>query len=243
MTIRLPRLDPDPEAPFPPVRTALTEPCGLLAIGGDLDPRRLLNAYRHGVFPWYAAGEPILWWSPDPRTVFNTPSHALPRRLRRQLRSSGWTLHADSAFDAVVAACATIPRRGQRGTWIDADMQAAYGALHRIGHAHSIEVRSGNDLIGGIYGVQAGGVFCGESMFSRESGASRVALAALCHTLASWGVEWVDAQVPNPHLTLLGATSIGRDDYLGLLGLAQPASARPGSWQDRFALRHAAELA
>lgn len=243
MPIRLPRLGPDPDAPFPPVESALRDPDGLLAFGGDLAPRRLLRAYRAGIFPWYSEGEPILWWSPDPRTVFDTASFRLPTRLRRSLRTSRWRIEADRAFDEVVARCADSPRRGQNGTWITAGMRAAYSELHRLGHAHSIEVREDDSLVGGLYGVQVGGVFCGESMFSARSGGSKVALAATCRQLAAWGIALLDAQVPNPHLASLGARQIARSEYLTHLALV-PAGALPtGSWRDAFSLQQAAELA
>ena len=138
MTLRLHRLPDDPNAPFPDAALALREPDGLLAVGGDLSPARLLNAYRSGVFPWYSDGQPILWWSPDPRMVFRTEGVHLSSRFRRQLRGSGWTLRADTAFDAVVSACAAAPRPGQSGTWITRDIATAYGRMHRLGHAHSV---------------------------------------------------------------------------------------------------------
>ena len=183
--MRLPRLGADPDSPFPPLRSALREPDGLLAVGGDLSPARLLNAYRHGIFPWFSPGEPILWWSPDPRVVFDTAAFRLSRRFRRELRRSEWTLSADTDFAAVMRACADIPRAGQDGgTWIGEEMLAAYGELHRLGHAHSIEVRDGGQLVGGLYGVAIGRMFFGESMFSAASGGSKLALAALARTLA-----------------------------------------------------------
>lgn len=243
MPIRLPQLGPDPASPFPPVEAALREPEGLLAYGGDLDPRRLLAAYHSGIFPWYSDGEPILWWSPDPRTVFDTADFRLPARMRRTLRSSTWSVSADRAFDEVVACCAQAPRRGQHGTWITAGMRAAYGELHRRGHAHSIEVRDGERLVGGLYGIHVGGVFCGESMFSAISGGSKVALAAACREFAAWGIGLLDAQVPNPHLTSLGARPMARADYLSQLALIPRGSPAPGSWGRSFSLRQAAELA
>ena len=243
MTITLPRLGRDPRSPFPDVALALDEPNGLLAFGGDLHPERLLAAYRSGIFPWYSPGEPILWWSPDPRTVFDTQAFALPRRLRRDLRRSAWRLQADVDFAAVIDACAHAPRAGQRGTWITPEMRAAYLELHRLGHAHSVEVRDGERLVGGIYGVMAGGVFAGESMFSAASGGSKVALGALCRALADWGVAVLDAQVENPHLTSLGATTLPRADYLRWLDRPTPAAAAPGSWMNRFPLSAARELA
>lgn len=243
MTLRLPRLDPDPRAPFPAPAGALREPNGLLAFGGGLEPERLLAAYRQGIFPWYSAGEPILWWSPDPRACFDTARFRLSRRLRRELRHSAWRLSADRAFDAVVAACAVAPRPGQHGTWITAEMRQAYGELHRLGHAHSVEVWDGATLVGGIYGVSAGSVFAGESMFSARSGGSKVALAALCRALAGWGVDLLDAQVPNPHLAALGAFELPRTEYLRRLARPAPAGLPAGNWMNRFPPAAAAELA
>jgi leucyl/phenylalanyl-tRNA--protein transferase len=243
MTIRLPRLGADPRSPFPPAERALQEPNGLLAFGGDLHPERLLRAYAQGIFPWFSAGEPILWWSPDPRTVFDTHAFALPRRLRRMLKSTTWTLSADTDFAGVIDACASVPRPGQHGTWIVPAMRTAYLELHRLGHAHSIEVREGDRVVGGIYGVMAGGVFAGESMFSTASGGSKVALAALCRVLADWGVAVLDAQVENPHLASLGALAMPRRTYLRWLERPLPDAAGPGSWMNRFPLRQARELA
>lgn len=244
MSLRLPRLGADPDAPFPQAASALAEPNGLLALGGDLHPRRLLNAYRHGIFPWYSHGEPILWWSPDPRAVFETTRFALPRRLRRTLRAgSAWRLSADRAFEAVIAACASSPRPGQSGTWITPQMRAAYVRLHQLGHAHSVEVWNGPRLAGGIYGISVGTVFCGESMFSGESGASKLALAGLCRWLGEGGVDLLDAQMPNPHLASLGAHAMRREEFLQRLSRPGPALAAPGSWAERFPPCDAAELA
>jgi leucyl/phenylalanyl-tRNA--protein transferase len=233
MPIRLPLLPRDPAAPFPPAGRALREPNGLLAMGGDLSPERLLNAYRHGIFPWYSAGEPILWWCPDPRMVFDTDSFALPSRLRRKLRSSAWEVRADTAFEQVISACATAPRPGQDGTWITDEMQAAYVELHRLGHAHSVEVFDGDRLVGGIYGVAVGRMFFGESMFSAESGGSKVALAGLVHVLRRWGWPLLDAQVENPHLRSLGARRLPRPEFLAevarltaIPGLVEPWTTR-----------------
>lgn len=233
MTIRLPLLSPDPGAPFPPAGRALREPNGLLAMGGDLSPERLLNAYRHGIFPWYSAGEPILWWCPDPRMVFDTDTFALPSRLRRRLRTSPWEVRVDTAFAQVVEACASAPRPGQDGTWITAEMRTAYAELHRLGHAHSVEVFDGGRLVGGIYGVAAGRMFFGESMFSAESGGSKVALAGLIHVLRHWGWPLLDAQVENPHLLSLGARRLPRPEFLAEMarlvampGLVEPWTAR-----------------
>ena len=233
-SLRLPALGGDPEAPFPAPDSALREPDGLLAIGGDLSPARLLNAYSHGIFPWYSEGQPILWWSPDPRMVFRSDGVRLSSRFRRGLRHSSWVAQADTAFAQVITACASMPRVGQHGTWITEDMQAAYLELHRLGHAHSIEVFDGADLVGGIYGVAVGRMFFCESMFSGRSGGSKVALAALARRLCEWGWPLVDAQVENGHLVGLGAESWPRADFLrqidALVTIPEPAD----SWTNRF---------
>ena len=180
-------LAPESDAPFPPAELALRQPDGLLAVGGDLSASRLLNAYRGGIFPWFSEGQPLLWWSPDPRMVFRTDHLHLASRFRRGLRRSSWRVHADTAFDAVVAECASRPRPGQDGTWITDAMREAYGVLHRAGHAHSIEVFDGARLVGGLYGVAIGRMFFGESMFSAESGGSKVAIAALAALMVGGG--------------------------------------------------------
>lgn len=226
----LPRLDPNPMAPFPPAEQARREPNGLLAYGGDLSPTRLMNAYRSGIFPWYSPADPILWWSPDPRAVFDTSALHLSRRLRRQMRRSEWTLHADRDFPSVLAACATTPRPNQDGTWILPEMQHAYEQLYRLGHAHSVEVYDGAQLVGGVYGVLAGPVFCGESMFSHKSGASTIALAALCRLLSEHGTHWLDAQMPTAHLITLGVRKIPRRDYLQLLLESDSGRLDEASW-------------
>ena len=227
MPIRLPLLPADPRAPFPPAESARREPDGLLAMGGDLSADRLLNAYAHGIFPWFSRGEPILWWSPDPRMVFRTGEVRLSTRFRRTLRRSPWTVHADGDFAAVIDACRTAPRPGQDGTWITPEMRAAYVALHRLGHAHSVEVRDGDRLVGGIYGVAIGRMFFGESMFSGESGGSKAALAGLARWLHAGGFPMIDAQVENPHLRRLGARRMPRAAFLAevarLAALPAPA--------------------
>jgi len=235
-------LGADPGAPFPPPAQALRDPDGLLAIGGDLSPQRLLNAYAAGIFPWFSDGQPILWWSPDPRMVFRTDALRLSSRLRRDLRHSPWQVRADTAFDAVVAACASSPRPGQDGTWITADMRRAYGDLHRLGHAHSIEVFDGPVLVGGLYGVAVGRMFFGESMFSGRSGGSKVALAMLAAFLREQGWPLLDAQVENPHLLSLGAERMARPAFLAAIAslTAQPGLAGP--WQTVFGQRPASAL-
>lgn len=235
MSLRLLQVDNDPDAPFPPVEQALAEPDGLLAFGGDLSPQRLLNAYRHGIFPWFSEGEPILWWSPSRRAVFRTDGVRLSSRFRRGLRTSRLVVRADTAFDAVIDACAHNPRPGQSGgTWITQGMIQAYARLHRLGHAHSIEVFNGEDLVGGVYGLAIGRMFCGESMFSAQSGASTVALAALARRLRAWGWPLIDAQVPNDHTRRLGVETWSRGAYLQALDGLRDAAEAAGSWARRF---------
>ncbi|HZH44521.1 MAG TPA: leucyl/phenylalanyl-tRNA--protein transferase [Lysobacter sp.] len=241
---RLPAmLDADPAAPFPPPEHALREPDGLLALGGDLSPTRLLNAYRSGVFPWYVDGQPILWWCPDPRAVFRSDGVRLPSKFRRQLRRSRWRVRADTCFDAVVAACADAPRGGESGTWITTAMRAAYARLHGLGYAHSIEVYDGDRLVGGLYGVALGRMFYGESMFSGESGGSKVALAALAHRLRGWGWPLIDAQVENPHLLTLGAERWPRARFLAENARLSALDGRPGPWTAAFGTLPASVLA
>jgi leucyl/phenylalanyl-tRNA--protein transferase len=230
MSVRLPQLSLDPNAAFPPVDTALQEPDGLLAFGGDLAPQRLLNAYCNGIFPWYAEGEPILWWSPSRRAVFRTEAVRLPARLRRTLRTSNWVVRMDTVFDDVIAACATGPRAGQAGTWITQAMQRAYIQLHQLGHAHSVEVFEGPRLVGGLYGMSVGRMFCGESMFSAESCASTVALVALAQHLHARGWPLLDAQVPNDHTRRLGVEVWPRADYLDALAVLRDPVQVPRSW-------------
>jgi leucyl/phenylalanyl-tRNA---protein transferase len=209
--IRLPQLSQGSVA-FPDVETALEEPNGLLAFGGDLRSERLLAAYAQGIFPWYSDDQPILWWSPDPRMVFSTASPHVPRRLRRWLKSCDWTIQADCAFAEVIRACAE-PRGLGGGTWITDAMIEAYCRLHAEGHAHSIEVYEGDLLIGGIYGVAIGRMFFGESMFSRRDHASKIALLALCRGLSRHGFPLLDAQVSSEHLQTLGAYTLTRTEF------------------------------
>lgn len=229
--MRLPMLlADDPTAPFPDPRTALIEPDGLLAVGGDLSVPRLVNAYSNGIFPWYSQGEPILWWSPSHRAVFRSDAVHVGGRQRRALRNSGWVLRADTAFDAVIAHCAAVPRPGQSGTWITPEMIAGYRALHRAGHAHSVEVFDGDTLVGGLYGVAVGRMFCGESMFSVAGGASTLALLGLAQVLHSWGWPLIDAQILNDHTQRLGACAWPREDYLRALAALVDGPGRPGAW-------------
>jgi len=248
MSVQLPQLSPHPDAAFPPADSALSEPDGLLAFGGDLSPLRLLNAYRSGIFPWYSDGEPILWWSPSQRAVFRTDAIQLPTRLRRSLRMSNWVVRMDTVFDDVIAACATVPRAGQAGTWITPAMQRAYIELHRLGHAHSVEVfdgsvSDGGRLVGGLYGLGVGRMFCGESMFSAESGASTVALVALAQHLHARGWPLLDAQVPNDHTRRLGVEVWPRNEYLDALALLGDHHEQPGNWALGFGEHPVAALA
>lgn len=248
MSLRIAPLPADPEAPFPAVESALPEPDGLLAFGGDLTPARLVNAYRHGIFPWYSEGEPILWWSPSVRAVFRTDGVHLSSRFKRSLRKSRLVVRADTCFDRVIAACARAPRPGQAGTWITPAMQRAYVELYALGHAHSIEVfddeaPDGDCLVGGLYGVVVGRMFCGESMFSTCPGASSLGLAALARRLQAWDWPWLDAQVPNDHTRRLGVETWSRNDYIEVLHALSEVPEPLGTWTARFGEIRARELA
>lgn len=201
---------------FPEPERALEDPNGLLAFGGDLSPERLVNAYTHGIFPWYSDGEPLLWWSPDPRCVFATDSVHVSHSLRGCMRHSTWEWSMDRRFGEVMRACAA-PRADQDGTWITPDMLTAYAELHTLGFAHSLEIWDGDTLVGGTYGVAIGRMFSAESMFSRRTNASKVALVALAHALRVRGFPWIDAQVPNPHLMRMGARALPRRKFLAEL--------------------------
>ncbi|NVJ65516.1 MAG: leucyl/phenylalanyl-tRNA--protein transferase [Gammaproteobacteria bacterium] len=205
---------------FPPIEFAQDEPNGLLAIGGDLSTERLIQAYRHGIFPWFCEGEPILWWSPDPRCVFNltdeTPIH-ISKSLKRKLKKGDFSVRLNTNFSQVISSC-SLPRAKQAETWILPEMQQAYINLHQQGFAHSVEVYdSDNQLVGGLYGVSLGKFFFGESMFSLAPDASKIALAHLTHYLKQAGFILIDCQVPNEHLYSLGAVDISRDNFLQLL--------------------------
>lgn len=215
---------------FPPAGEALTEPNGLLAAGGDLSPERLLAAYRKGIFPWYQEGQPILWWSPDPRAVLWPDGLKVSRSLRRSLRNRRFELRVDTAFKLVVAGCAE-PRAYGAGTWITDDMAEAYIRLHRLGWAHSFETWQDEKLVGGLYGVAIGGAFFGESMFTREPDASKAAFATLVEQLVRWDIELIDSQVYTDHLARFGATEWTRRRYLRALAKALEAPTRPGPWR------------
>ena len=215
---------------FPPLATALSEPNGLLAVGGDLAPERLLAAYRRGIFPWYSPGEPILWWSPDPRMVLFPAEFKVSRSLGRTLRRGGYEVCLDTAFARVIAACAQTPRRGQHGTWIVPEMQAAYRRLHELGLAHSVETWVDGELVGGLYGIALGRMFYGESMFSWRSDASKIAVAHLARYLERLGFGMVDCQMHTTHLASLGAREIPRDDFIARLDALVAAGPAPGPW-------------
>lgn len=201
------------DTPFPAVAQALRQPNGLLAAGGDLMPERLLNAYRHGIFPWFSAGDPILWWSPDPRMVLMPDEFKISRSLHKTLRRGEYEIRTDSAFEQVMRACAS-PREGQNGTWIQEEVVEAYVRLHQLGLAHSVETWMDNELVGGLYGVSLGRMYYGESMFSRKTDASKIALAHLAAQLKRWDFGMIDCQMNTKHLSSLGAREIPRNLFL-----------------------------
>lgn len=228
-------LDSDnPSDPFPDVELAETEPNGLLAVGGDLSDERLINAYRHGIFPWYSEGQPILWWSPDPRTVIFPDELKVSRSLRKTIRKGHFKVTVDHAFSQVVRRCAE-PRPDQDGTWLLPEMQLSYLRLHRAGLAHSIEVWKDDELVGGLYGIALGRVFFGESMFSRVTDASKVALVHLVNLTREWGFRLIDCQVYSSHLISLGAREISRREFNGLLNRWTNEAGRPGLWDKSHA--------
>ncbi len=214
---------------FPDPGLALRDPDGLLAIGGDLSPERILSAYRQGIFPWYSDGQPILWWSPDPRTVLFPAHLKISRSLRKTLRKRNFRVTLDQAFDEVIAACAQ-PRPGSSGTWITTGMSQAYTLLHRAGRAHSVEAWLDDELAGGLYGISIGRVFFGESMFSHRPDASKVAFVHLVHQLESWGFPLLDCQVYSQHLASLGAEEINRTAFLRRLQPLCAMEGHPGNW-------------
>ena len=224
-------LDPtDASAPFPDIELALRDPDGLLAVGGDLSPQRLVRAYRQGIFPWYSEGQPPLWWSPDPRAVVFPERLHVSRSLGKTLRQGRFQVTLDQAFSATVAGCAA-PRDADGGTWITPEMATAYCRLHQLGIAHSAEVWREGELAGGIYGLALGRVFFGESMFSRERDASKVAFVTLVEQLREWNYTLVDCQVSSPHLLSFGMECIPRRKFAALL--ARHCDQLPdGPWRD-----------
>ena len=215
--------------PFPPAEAALREPNGLLCAGADLSVERLLAAYRRGIFPWYSGDEPVLWWSPDPRMVLFCDELKVPRSLAKSVRNKGYEVRIDSAFSKVIKTCAE-PRKGEAGTWLGKDMQTAYQALHRAGYAHSFETWRAERLVGGLYGVALGRMFYGESMFSRATDASKVALVALAGTLRARGFPLIDCQQRTPLLASLGAREIPRRQFLRRLAALVNYPQPPGKW-------------
>jgi leucyl/phenylalanyl-tRNA--protein transferase len=206
----------DPPDRFPPHEAALRDPAGLLAAGGDLKPERLMAAYARGIFPWYSSGQPVLWWSPDPREVLWPQEFHRSRSLKRALRQRGFELHQDRDFAAVVSACAA-PRSRSPGTWITPEMKSAYCTLHARGFAHSYEIWCRDRLVGGLYGVRLGGIFFGESMFSLEPDASKAALDGLVRRCQELGIALIDCQLPSAHLRSLGSRPIPRREFLAVL--------------------------
>lgn len=223
MIFRIPRelVFPDP---------SLADPSGLLGVGGDLSPERLILAYRSGIFPWYSRGQPILWWSPDPRTVLETGSLKVARSLAKRIRQRRYEIALDTAFDEVVERCAGVERPNQPGTWITREMKAAYGRLHALGLAHSVEARLDGVLVGGLYGVAVGSLFSGESMFAVAPDASKVAFVHLVRQLQRWGFPLIDSQVHTDHLERFGAVEIPRAEYLDRIGALVDQPGRPGRW-------------
>jgi leucyl/phenylalanyl-tRNA--protein transferase len=221
----------DPADAFPDVENALAEPDGLLAAGGDLSSERLLQAYRRGIFPWYEEGQPILWWSPDPRCVFLPGDLHVSRRLQQQMRNSAAELRFNHAFAEVIRACAGA-RKSQQGTWITDDMVAAYEALHADGWAHSIEIWEAGELTGGVYGLLVGRAFFGESMFSATANASKMALLGLAQHMREFDLELIDCQVVSEHLLSLGASVISRSDFAAILKQACNPPNRHEIWPE-----------
>lgn len=209
---------------------ALAEPDGLLAVGGDLSPQRLLLAYASGIFPWYSEGRPILWWAPDPRFVLYPSELHVGRSLRKSMRRRDYRLTMDTAFSEVVLACADVPRPDQDGTWITDDMREAYQRLHELGFAHSVEAWDGETLVGGVYGVSLGSAFFGESMFATAPDASKIAFVRLVEQLQAWGFTLVDCQVETEHLERFGAVHIPLHRFREELQRAIQAETRCGTW-------------
>ncbi len=215
--MQLPILDPrTPDQEFPAIETALTDPDGLLAAGGCLSPDRIINAYKHGIFPWYSPGEPILWWSPDPRLVLFPNNLQLSRSLKKTIRQKKFKISYDQAFSQTMQFCAT-PRDEDTGTWITEEMFQAYTLLHQQGIAHSFEAWLDDELVGGLYGIAIGQVFFGESMFHRKTDASKVAFSSLVQHLTEWNYQLIDCQVHTSHLSSLGAENIKRKDFSKLI--------------------------
>lgn len=226
----LPWLDPDDDlVPFPPIDTALEDPNGLVAAGGSLSPTRLLNAYQQGIFPWFEDDQPILWWSPDPRMIIKPAEIYISTSLRKLINKRRYHCTLDTAFNNVISAC-SAPREDQQGTWITSSMISAYQNLHQQGHAHSVEVWLGDELVGGLYGIAIGQVFFGESMFTRQNNASKVGFAFLCQQLDNWGYQLIDCQVESSHLIRLGCYTVPRDSFAQQLETLCVAPPKKAAW-------------
>ena len=220
----------EPKSPFPPLDAALSKPNGLLAAGGDLSPERLIDAYRHGIYPWYSKGQPLLWWSPDPRMVLYVDEFKLSRSLAKRVKRREFDVRIDTAFNDVIAACASVLRDEQNGTWITQEMAVAYQRLHALGYAHSVEAWRDDELVGGLYGITLGKVFFGESMFTHASDASKVTLAALVALLQQRGVPLIDCQQETEHLASMGARPIARREFARELRDLIHSNAVPAGW-------------
>ena len=223
-------LDPKEEPAFPPISQALTEPNGLLAIGGSLDVNWLLSAYSQGIFPWYEQGQPLLWWSPDPRLILEPSRVVVSRSLSKLIRKQMYTISFDTDFVSVIKACQSSKGR-EKGTWITSEMRVAYVELHRLGHAHSVEVWHDDRLVGGLYGIALGKAFFGESMFSSQANASKLALVALSRQLQVWGFGLIDCQVHSDHLVSMGAVPLCRRDFQDMLTRLLSSRTGPGTWR------------
>ncbi|MEH6452997.1 MAG: leucyl/phenylalanyl-tRNA--protein transferase [Psychromonas sp.] len=228
MTFYLPELSPD-NLHFPDVNKALEEPDGLLAVGGDLTPERVIAAYRQGIFPWFSDDQPILWWSPSERATIAPSQCHISKSMRRLLNKKNFTVTINHAFSEVIEACAQ-PRQTQAETWITKSMQQAYIKLHQESHAHSVEVWFDNQLVGGLYGVCVGGLFCGESMFSLRNNASKIAFIALCEHFDKHNGQKIDCQMVTPHLQSLGVEGKPRQEFINELAILKKVQVDPACW-------------
>ncbi|WOI35966.1 leucyl/phenylalanyl-tRNA--protein transferase [Alteromonas sp. CI.11.F.A3] len=236
--IALPYLDID--TPFPPVSEALDDPNGLLAFGADLSAQRLFSAYSSGIFPWFSDDEPLLWWSPNPRSIIELDDFVCSKSLRKLARQKRYKVTLNNAFDSVINACANIPRKNpnsqapSQDTWITDDMQKAYSYLHQLGLAHSVEVWDGEELVGGLYGVGVGKVYCGESMFHKQSNTSKLAMLALVEHMKRNKMAFIDCQLPTEHLSSLGAKTIFRNEFIEKLQTSNHTLTDEGSLTDEY---------
>lgn len=222
-----------PNTPFPDATKALTEPDGLLAVGGDLSPLRLLSAYYAGIFPWFNTDDPILWWSPNPRCIIDPIQPRMTRSLRKVIRNKAHTITVDQAFDRVIRECAAATK-DRPETWITRDIRQAYQELYQLGYAHSVECWLDGELVGGLYGIAIGQVFCGESMFSREPDGSKISFLMLCYALAEAGFQMIDGQLPNDHLHNLGGFDVERERFLNALYQLRDQAPRYEVWDNRY---------